>query len=406
MADLVLGTHVADGGTAPSGALLAAIETRRGQAMTLLETLVNMPSGSYGAADVDAVGDRVVAAWEELGFSDAPLPVEGRGRLRRLSRSFPHGQGGRVLILGHLDTVWAAEDSAGWTYADDGAIATGPGVGDMKGGLSMAWLSVAAMLDSGSACPSEIAVLLVPDEEIGSPGSRAIIETEALASRAVLVLEPSRPGGEIVVGRGAVGAMVLRARGRTAHVAVNPTEGISALVPLAGLVGPISALAGPGGAQASIGILRSGAARQVVPELAEMHVDLRAPTQEGALSLESDIRKLVADVAAAAPGVSISIEGGVTRPAFPVAVGEALCNLYLANAAAWGKDIGRVTTRGGSDGSFGAALGVPTLDGLGPICFDTCSRRERIILASMDERAALYAQLMITLAEHPDLALA
>ncbi|QEW23445.1 Carboxypeptidase G2 precursor (plasmid) [Paracoccaceae bacterium] len=405
MADHVLETHAVDGGTAPSEPLMAAISRRHGQALALLETLVNMPSGSYGAEDVNAVGDRLVAEWEALGFFDAPMAIEGRGKIRRLTRTFPEGSGGRILILGHLDTVWAAEDSAGWTYKAEGELATGPGVGDMKGGLSMAWLAVAAMLDTGSPCPSEIAVLLVPDEELGSPRSRHIIEEEARKSRAVLVLEPSRPGGEIVVGRGAVGAMVLTAKGRTAHVAVNPEEGISALVPLAGLAGPISALTGPGGASVSIGVLRSGAARQVVPETAEMHVDLRAPSQEGAEMLEDGIRRLVREAEAASPGVTFRIEGGVTRPAFPPEVGKQLCDIYVANAAAMRLDIGRVTTRGGSDGSFGAALGVPTLDGLGPICFDTCSRRERIVLASLAERAALYAQLMITLAERPDLAL-
>lgn len=405
MADFVLDRHSAKGGTAPAQALMAAISDRHTQALTLLETLVNMPSGSYGAEDVNAVGDRLVAEWEALGFSDAPRAIEGRGKIRCLTRTFPEGSGGRILILGHLDTVWAAEDSIGWTYSVEGELATGPGVGDMKGGLSMAWLAVAAMLDAGSVCPSEIAVLLVPDEELGSPRSRHVIEEEAQKSRAVLVLEPSRPGGEIVVGRGAVGAMVVTATGRTAHVAVNPEEGISALLPLAGLAGPISALTGPGGASVSIGVLRSGAARQVVPETAEMHVDLRAPTQDGAEMLEKGIRTLVRAAEAANPGVTFNVEGGVTRPAFPPEVGTALCDLYLANAAAMGLDIGRVTTRGGSDGSFGAALGVPTLDGLGPICFDTCSRRERIVISSLAERAALYAQLMITLAERPDLAL-
>ncbi|WP_172332023.1 M20/M25/M40 family metallo-hydrolase [Mangrovicoccus sp. HB161399] len=378
---------------------IAALEPR---ARDLLRTLVGMPSGSYEAADVDALGDRLATEWQALGFADAPLPVPGRGCIRRLSRQFPGERGGRILILGHLDTVWSAADSAGWDYAEDGAgMASGPGVGDMKGGLAMAWLAVAGLLENGTGLPSEIAVMLVPDEELGSPGSRAEIEAEAARSRAVLVLEPSRPGGEVVMGRGAVGAMVVTARGRTAHVGVNPEEGISALVPMAALAVEVSALDG-----ASVGVLRSGAARQVVPETAEMHVDLRAPGQEAADALAAAVKALVAAAADANPQVRFDVAGGVTRPAFPPQMGQGLFGLYSAEARALGLEIGAVVTRGGSDGSFGAALGVPTLDGLGPVCFDTCSRRERIVIASLAERATLLAALIAQLASAPDMALA
>ncbi|WP_118132910.1 M20/M25/M40 family metallo-hydrolase [Oceanicella sp. SM1341] len=388
-------------------ALKGPVAAHEPAARALLQRLVNLPSGSYEAQMVDTVGDHLVAEWQALGFADAPLPVEGRGRIRRLSRRIPGGRGGRILILGHLDTVWASADSAGWSYSESAdGLAHGPGVGDMKGGLSMAWLAVSALLDTDLPLPGEIAVLLVPDEELGSPGSRSVIEAEASASRAVLVLEPSRPGGEVVMGRGAVGAMEIRATGRTAHVGVNPEEGISALVPMAGLVAAITALGKSDGTAASVGVLRSGAARQVVPETAEMHVDLRAPGQQEAAALEAGIRGLVTEAERTHPGVRFEVSGGVTRPAFPPRMGRTLYALYTAGAERAGETIGAVVTRGGSDGSFGAALGVPTLDGLGPVCFDTCSRRERIILGSLAGRAALFAALIAQLAAEPELALA
>lgn len=384
-------------------ALRAGIAVLEPRARRLLAETVAMPSGSYEAADVDRLGARFAAAWGALGFTEERRPVAGRGDLRLFRRPCAGGRGGRILLLGHLDTVWSRADSAGWDYAEKDGFASGPGVGDMKGGIATAWLAVSALLElEDEASPSEIALLLVPDEEIGSPGSRAFIEEEARRSRCVLVLEPARPDGGVVIGRGAVGAMVLRAEGRSAHVAVNPEEGISALLPLAALVAPLSVLGGEQGGCASIGILRGGSARQVVPDRAEMHVDLRAPSQAAAEALEAGIRALAA---AQGGGAAVTVAGGVTRPAFPTAMGETLFRLYREIAEQAGIAVSALTTRGGSDGSFGAALGIPTLDGLGPICFDTCSRRERILLASLSERALLLAGLILRLTRAPDLPL-
>ncbi|RAI01778.1 hypothetical protein DLJ53_10250 [Acuticoccus sediminis] len=382
----------------------AALDALWPHARNVLKELVDSPSGSYEAASVDAVGDILAREWQRLGFEARRDPVAGFGDIRLMTRRM--GGKGRVMILGHLDTVWPGAASAGWTYAetdgggsgDGGTLATGPGVGDMKGGLVMALLAVEALLAEGFDAVGEIAVLLVPDEELGSPGSRARIEAEAKASDWVLVLEPARPDGGIVGARGAVGAMILRATGRTAHIAVNPEEGRSALGPLAGIVGTIEAMTDLSlGRLATVGILKAGSARQVVPDAAEMHVDLRAPDQPSAEMMAATVRRAAADAAAASPGVEITVSGGVTRPAFPAEVSAPLVALYQGIAAAAGVEVACHATRGGSDGSFGAALGVPTLDGLGPVCFDTCSRRERIILSSVKERAAFFAALIAEL---------
>lgn len=374
------------------------LQDRQPEMLELLARWVNQDSGSYDAADVDAMGARLAAAWRALGFEEEVRPVPERGALRLLGRRL--GGRGRLLILGHLDTVWPAGTAAAWPFSRDETHAYGPGVGDMKGGQVMALFAVGALLEAGFDGLGEIAVLAVPDEELGSPGSRAEIEREAGRSDWTLVLEPARPDGSVVVGRGAVGAMIVEASGRTAHAAVNPEEGRNAILPLAHLAGLLEALSDlQAGTILTPGILRGGTARQVVPERAELHLDLRARDEAAAKGLVEAIQARLAQTQRRYPDAALAVTGGVTRPAFPEERGRVLYALHAEESAALGVAAPAVTTRGGSDGSFAAALGCPTLDGLGPVCFDTCSRRERILLTSLPERAALFARLILRIAE-------
>src|SRR5271166_5920789 len=227
-----------------------------------------------------------------------------------------------------------------------------------------------------------VTVLIVPDEEIGSPGSRAWIELHARDADLCLTLEPCRPNGGVVVGRGAVGALYVRA------------HGIAALAPL---VAPIEALTDTTRRiGAMVGLFTGGSARQVVPQDAEMHVDLRAADQAGADHLLAEVRRIAATPPADAR-VTVTAEGGFYRPPFPTRAGTIrLFDAAKAICAELGAPIHEVVSPGGSDGSFAAALGVPTLDGLGPITHETCSRRERVDVASIPVRGALLAALIAT----------
>jgi glutamate carboxypeptidase len=380
--------------SATARALKSSLADEIPQMLAMLGDLVAVDSGSYDADGVDRVGRLLAEAWGTLGFVEESHPLAGRGARRCLSRRMV-GRG-RLLILGHLDTVWPAGTAAGWRFSHDESFAAGPGVGDMKGGLVMAFFAVRRLIAAGFDGLAEIRHLLVPDEELGSPGSRAWIEEEALNADWVLVLEPARPGGGVVVRRGAVGALVVEARGRSAHAAVNPEDGASALKALARCVEPLEALSRPAaGIVVNVGRLAGGAARQVVPDVAEMHVDLRAASDAEGRALLAEIRHILLQPT---PGVTVEIQGGITRPAFPRQASAALYALLETAAAEIGAPLSPVETRGGSDGSFAAALGRPTLDGLGPICFDTCSRRERIEIASLAERGALLGALISGLA--------
>ena len=367
--------------------------------MAALEELVTIDSGSYDTAGVDRAGDALAAQWRAIGFSAERLPLPGFGDRRIFKKTF--GGRGRVLILGHLDTVWPAGTGADWPYREEDGLAYGPGVGDMKGGLVMACEAVRALRDTGFDGLGEIRHILVPDEELGSAASRAWIEAEANAADAVLVLEPARPSGAVVVGRGAVGAIIVRATGVSAHT-VNLAEGASALRALAEMVVALENLTDlDRGDIINVGVLNGGDARQVVPPSAEMHIDLRARTGEAAERLLSRVMDIVRTPRD--PRITIEIGGGLTRPAFPRGASTALYASASRAAAALGIDYSAVESGGGSDGSFAAALGRPTLDGLGPICFDACSRRERIVIDSLFDRAAILAALIADLPD-PDLA--
>jgi glutamate carboxypeptidase len=375
--------------------LKAALAPRTAEMLAFVRELVTIEAGSYDSAQVAKVGEAYGARWKSLGFTEKQQPLAGRGP----QRSF-HLKGtgkGKLVILGHADTVWPAGSQPDWGFSEDGEFAYGPGVGDMKGGLAMAWFAVDSLIKAKHALPAELMVVLVPDEEIGSVGSRKWIEDCVRDADSVLVLEPTRPGGGVVTGRRAVGAIKAFYTGRSAHAAVNAAEGASALRSACRAVLALEALTKlDRELVVNVGILKSGAARQVVPHEAEMHVDLRAAHPEDIPKLEADVRRIIGDTGD--PRVTVKMEGGWSRPLFPETASNKLYLLAQGFAKEIGAPIRPVVSSGGSDGSFAGALGRPTLDGLGPICHDTCSRREKIEIASLAERGAIFGALIQTLA--------
>ena len=363
--------------------------------LDMSERVVNIDSGSYLAGGVNAVISIWAGMLEGMGFAVERRPLPGFGD-QMTARLALGGNGPRLLILGHADTVWPAGVAAEWPFRREGDRITGPGVGDMKTNVVMALHALRALLAEGALNGlASVTVCIVPDEEIGSPGSRAWIEAEARNAYLCLTLEPCRPGGGVVIGRGAIGAVYINATGVTAHCGAALEKGASAVAALAPLVAPLEALTDMArGVSATAGIFRGGEARQVVPGGAEIHLDLRAPDDDAAEALLAAVRAIVAG-ARHGPSVSIAMRGGFTRPAFPTHAGT---RALYALAAEFGQTLGvpvfEVVSRGGSDGSFAARLGVPTLDGLGPVTHETCSRREWVEVGSIVPRGAILAGLM------------
>ncbi|WP_291298299.1 M20/M25/M40 family metallo-hydrolase [Elioraea sp.] len=371
--------------------------------LAMTERVVSIDSGTYDAAGVNAVIDVWAGMLAEMGFTVDRKPLPGRGD--QMTATLTLGNGPRLLVLGHADTVWPAGTVAQWPFSRDGDRITGPGVGDMKTNVVMALFTLRHLLGTGLKGLGAITVLVVPDEEIGSPQSRGWIEGHARDADLCLTLEPCRPNGGVVIGRGAVGALYVTATGVTAHCGSYRELGASAVSALAPLVAEFEALTDASrGLAATVGIFRGGAARQVFPGEAEIHLDLRAPDKAGADGLLAAAR-VIAERKPADPRVSIAITGGFGRPPFPTTPGTRTLYAWAEEACkAMGQPIHEVVARGGSDGSFAAGLGVPTLDGLGAVAHDTCSRRETVEVSSIIPRSAVLAHLITSAASGRKLA--
>jgi glutamate carboxypeptidase len=371
--------------------LIDALREQTAAMIAETERLARIDSGTDDHAGVARVSDALGEMLTAHGFDVSRV---GRGGLEAI---LAVGEGPRLLILGHADTVWPAGTAAGWPPVTRDRMLAGPGVGDMKGCIVMAIHAVSAALEAGIDGIGEVVLLVTPDEEHGSVASRRWIEQRAGASGACLGLEAGWPGGGIVVERGAVGALRAVGHGRAAHCAGHEDRGASAVAALARLVAALEALSHPErGMLVTVGRFNGGLARQVVPDHAELLIDLRAPDAQAADALLDRVREVVG--AGNGGGVRVELEGGITRPAFPRQASDVLWRLAERRAASLRIPLAPVSSRGGSDASFAAALGVPTLDGLGPICHDSCSRAERIEIASLAERGALMAGLLVDLA--------
>jgi glutamate carboxypeptidase len=299
------------------------------------------------------------------------------------------------------DRLLAVRKGQGRPFEIKGDLATGPGVGDMRGGLVLALNAIDVASQAGGADFEEIKFLVVSDEELGSPLSRDWIEEHAKTSDCVLTLEPGRPNGGYFTSRGAVGAFYIEATGKTAHAAANYLKGASAIRPLAILVPKLEALTDlDAGTIVNVGVFQGGDARQVIPGHAKLHVDMRARTQEAAEKLQREVERLVAEVSSGR--VSVVLKGGWTRPAWSKTpeTGELFDIVARASEEIGAPCFELTNIAGGSDASFCGALGVPTIDGLGPICNDICSRDETIVVDSLVGRGAVFATLIAELSKN------
>lgn len=375
----------------------SALQLKLPQMLVLIERMVNIESGSYDREGVNRIGAILAEELSATGFEITRNPMPHCGDQVIASRRL--GGEGRLLVLGHADTVWPAGTAAEWPFAISNGRATGPGVGDMKGGLAMAIHALRELLAGGFDRLESITFFIVPDEELGSIHSRPRIEQAARDADWTLVLEPGRPGGGVVTALGAVGAFFMHAHGQSAHCATHYRKGASAVRELARKVPLLDDLSDPDqNTVVNVGVFRGGAARQVVPPEAKIDIDVRARTAGQAAALLARIREIAGTTVD--PRVRIELSGQMTRPPFTVADNRELYGLALDIAGLLGITVFEVEpTGGGSDGNFAAALGVPTLDGLGPVTTDTCSRDESIDIASLAERGALFAGIIERLPE-------
>jgi glutamate carboxypeptidase len=297
------------------------------------------------------------------------------------------GSGGpSVLLLGHLDTVWDAGSFQPLFSLSAGRV-EGPGVFDMKGGVVVA-LAALAGLQQGEQPPGDLTILLTGDEEVGSSSSLELIQEEAKRHTAVLVLEPPQ-GRSVKIARKGIGGYRVTVHGRAAHAGLDPERGVNSLVAMAPLVAEVASLARPElGTTVSPTVLRAGTRTNVVPAQAVMDVDVRFATAAEAERVDQAMRRLTVAV----PGARLEVEGGPNRPPFELKSSSRLFALAKEVVAGLGwKELEGASVGGGSDGNFTAALGVPTLDGMGIVGGNAHAQGEWAQLDSIPDRAALLA---------------
>ena len=337
------------------------------------------------------LGNRFSQAGATIEFIPAPDGVD------RLLATFDGVDRGLqpALLMGHFDTVWSIGTLDRMPYREDDGRAYGPGVYDMKSGIVMIEFALRAIDSLGMRPPRSVQVLLTPDEEIGSRNSRQMIEGRASDSDYVLVLEPSLGDGVLKTARKGGSQYEVHVSGRAAHAGVEPEKGANAVVELAHQIIAIKQLADiEKGTTVSPTVIEGGTVTNVIPESANLKVDVRASTL-----LEAErVDRAMGALSPYNPGCGISIAGGINRPPMErTSEGVALFERARAIGADLGLELREGSTGGGSDGNFTAAVGAPTLDGLGAIGGGAHSLDEYIVKRSLVERSALLASLLMNL---------
>jgi glutamate carboxypeptidase len=371
--------------------LLAYCQTERGWQIETLETLVRLESPSTDKAAVDRCGRELATRMGALGGRVTRLPQAHRGD--HLKAEFGDGAGPPILLLGHFDTVWDVGVLSRMPLREEAGRLHGPGVFDMKAGIATSLAAVRALTALGRR--PRVVMLWTADEEIGSGTSRTAIEAEARRSAAVLVLEPSLPGGAMKTARKGCGDFEIVVTGVAAHAGLDPGKGASAIHELAHQVVAIEALQDlDRGISINVGLIGGGTRTNVIAPHAHASIDVRIPTladgrriEQALLSLRPCLRN-----------TSLQVTGAVGRPPFERTA--AVVHLYEAArevARTFGRELGEGAAGGGSDGNFTAAVGVPTLDGLGPEGDGAHAEHEHVIVGDLPFRAAFLAALLVRL---------
>ena len=387
-----------DGGQARMEVLRKLAARRYDDYIEALEELVNIDSGSYTPEGVNRVADRCEARFRAHGWSVERIPhrpAEGDPQLGDLLIGRLEGGGGpRVLMIGHMDTVFDPGTAAERPFRIEGTRATGPGVSDMKGGLLLGFVAVEVLQEAGFRGFERITYVNNPDEEIGSPFSRATITELATEADVALVLESGRENGDVVSARKGVSDFTIEIVGRAAHAGVEPERGRSAILEAAHKTIALQALNGRWpGVTVNVGVIRGGTRTNVVPERCVLEVDVRSPQEETLRAVEAEVERIAAEHTV--PDVTATARGHAWhRPMEKQEGGARLAALAAAVAADLGFELRDTATGGASDANTTAAAGVPTLDGLGPVGGDDHGPREWIDLSSVVPRIALLAGLV------------
>lgn len=368
-----------------------------------LERLVNIDCGSYTPEGVDEVGRFVAGRLAELGAAVEARP-DPSGRLGSTIIGTWRGAAGagpRLLLIGHMDTVFDPGTVAERPFAIRDGIATGPGVTDMKSGLLAGLYALKSVFDRGPIPFERITFVANPDEEIGSPSSTPHIRELAAESDVCLVLECARANGDIVSSRKGILDARIVVHGRAAHAGVEPEKGRSAIVAAADLVTRLNALNGVrDGITVGVGVIGGGTRPNIVPDRCSLEVDVRAVRRADLEAVEAQIRGMLGSLAV--PDTRAELE--VMARWWPMEKLERSGRIVegaKALAGRLGFEVRDAATGGASDANTTAGMGVASIDGLGPIGGMDHSPEEYLEVASIVPRTALLAALILAIGRDP-----
>ncbi len=358
--------------------------------VALLRRIVDIDSGSYDKAGVDAVVAVLRGFLESHGVACEIRPNAAAGDCMRAEVADRNGNTGRpVILMGHCDTVFAKGTVAQRPFRIAGDLAHGPGVADMKSGLVINSFVLAALCKAGAPLP--VVGLYTSDEEIASPASRAFIESEVVGARAVLNAEPARPSGNLVTGRKGALFIEIELTGVPAHSGVNHQEGASAIDALCRKVLKLHALTDYElGTTVNVGLVSGGSSINTVAPVAKASIDVRFKTLEAMSAVRAQLGAIVDEIEVPRTRARITQERNFL-PLVPTPSSQALFDTYVAAAAELGFAVAGEFTGGSADSGFTAAAGIPTLCATGPVGGKVHTGEEWLQLDTLVPRAQAIA---------------
>ena len=400
--------------TAPSAVALrrlqASIKTQLPAYLADLERLVNTDCGSYTPAGVNEIGRWVAAFLADLGATVETRPDPAGWLGDTVIATFDGAAGApRVLLIGHLDTVFDPGTAAARPFRIEAGMAYGPGVTDMKSGLLAGLYALKVLVEGGepsarSSLPFERLVFVAnPDEEIGSPTSTPHIRALAPGMDVTLVLECARANGDIVSARKGILDLRIAVNGRAAHAGVEPEKGRSAILEAARIVRDLHALNGRWpGVTVNVGVIGGGTRPNVVAEHCSLQADVRGTSRQALEAAEAEIRRVAE--ATEVPDTSVEFEEMARWwPMEKLARSGRLVAHARWVADALGFGVEDASTGGASDANTTSGMGIPSLDGLGPIGGNDHSPTEYLVVDSIVPRTTLLAGLLVAIASDEEI---
>ncbi len=359
--------------------------------LELIETLVNIDSGTYVKHGVDKVGKVLLEEYESIGFQAEidEQEIVGNNLLIR----HPEVINPQILIIAHMDTVFKEGTVAERTFRREGDYAYGPGVIDMKSSQVTTLFALKALIESGSNAYKNVEIILNTDEEIGSIYSRDLIERTAKDKKYALILEPAQ-NGNLVSERKGGGKYLLKITGKSSHAGIAPENGVSAIEELGNKIIKLHKLTNRDeGINVNVGIVKGGTSVNTIAPYAEASIDVRINTAEQGDAIDKAIKEICSksDV----PGTTLELSGKITRPAWVLTEeSQKLIDIIADEGKKLGLELSHEKSGGGSDGNITGYMGIPSIDGLGPEGGNAHEESEFLYIPSLTVRTNLLANVI------------